>query len=314
YSDKNEYKYLLEGQDKKWVELGNKNEITFANLPSGNYNLKIIGANNDGVWNYKAAVLSIKVNPPFWANNYYRAVFVLFILSVISVMIVKKIKTLKTEKEIQFQYSKLMIEAQEEERKRVSQELHDSLGQNLLVIKNQLDIFTDSGMKDRNELESISELVKESISEVKEISSNLHPHQLERLGLSKAIKAMLNKASQASSISIEPNIEDISGLFTRDREINIYRIIQESLNNILKHSSAKIARLELYKNGDLVVISIEDDGRGFDASNKEMENKFKDGLGLKSIKERARLLKGILSIESSIGRGTKITVTINNEK
>ena len=314
HSEKNEYKYILEGIDDKWTSLANKNEITFANLPVGKYKLKVIGSNNDGLWNYKAAVLSITVEPPFWQNNYFRFIILLSVFTALYFTINSKIKRLKNEKERQNLFARLLIETQEKERKRLSHELHDSLGQNLLVIKNQVDIYQDSQTKDDSELANISQLIKESIAEVKEISSNLHPHQLERLGLSKAIKALLNKISQSGIIEIASKIDDVSGILPIEKEINIYRIVQESFNNIIKHSGAKNAKFELTSNVEQIYICIEDSGKGFDLSDKEMEQEFRDGLGLKSISERVRLLNGLLNITSSKEKGTKITITIDINK
>lgn len=314
HSEKNEYKYIIEGIDDKWTSLANKNEITFANLPVGKYKLKVIGSNNDGLWNHKAAVINITVEPPFWQNNYFRFMILLSVFTALYFTINSKIRRLKSEKERQNLFAKLLIETQEKERKRLSHELHDSLGQNLLVIKNQLDIYQDSKTKDESELENISHLIKESIAEVKEISSVLHPHQLERLGLSKAIKALLNKISQTGIIEIVSQIDDVSGVLPIEKEINIYRIVQESFNNIIKHSGAKSTKFELTSSVQQIYICIEDNGKGFDSTEKEMEQKFRDGLGLKSISERVRLLNGFLNITSSKEKGTKITITIEIHK
>ncbi|KAF0139522.1 MAG: putative periplasmic ligand-binding sensor domain protein [Stygiobacter sp.] len=310
HSEKNEYKYILEGIDDKWTSLANKNEITFANLPVGKYKLKVIGSNNDGLWNYKAAVISITVEPPFWQNNYFRFIILLSVFTALYFTINSKIRRLKNEKERQNLFAKLLIETQEKERKRLSHELHDSLGQNLLVIKNQVDIYQDSQTKDDSELANISQLIKESIAEVKEISSDLHPHQLERLGLSKALKALLNKISQSGIIEIVSQIDDVSGKLPIEKEINIYRIVQESFNNIIKHAEAKTAKFELTSSMHQIYICIEDNGKGFDLDEKEMEQKFREGLGLKSISERVRLLDGVLNISSGKEKGTKITITI----
>jgi len=310
YPEKNEYKYILEGLDGKWVVLGNKNEITFANLPAGNYKLKVIGSNNDAVWNYQAAVINIAVKPPFWQNNYYRLIFVLLIAFGIYLLVTTKIKRLKEERQRQNLFSKLLIESQEEERKRLSQELHDSLGQNLLVIKNQIDMYKAASVKDISELEDISGLIKESISEVKSISSDLHPHQLERLGLLKAINAMVNKIRNISSIEIVTELFDLAGVIPKEAEINIYRIIQESLNNIVKHSQATKALICLTYENDVVRLDVEDDGIGFDINNVDRANKFTEGLGLKSIRERVRMLNGKIEIDSSKDKGTKISITI----
>ncbi len=311
HSNKNEYKYFLEGLDKNWISHGNKTEINFANIPTGNYNLKIIGSNNDGYWNNTGITLNIIAKPPFWENNYYRLIAFAFFGLIVFLIVNSKISRLKSERQKQNLFSRLLIKSQEDERKRLAQELHDSLGQNLLVIKNQLDMYKASDEKGADDLNEIGDLIKESISEVKEISSDLHPHQLERLGLNKAISAMINKLSNSSNLEIETKIDDLSDLWKKEDEINVYRIIQESLNNIIKHSGSKRANVEIRKEENKIFIIIEDFGKGFDFADKELQHNFAEGLGLKSITERVRLLNGELNVESAQGKGTKILVTIN---
>lgn len=308
HSEANQYKYKLEGHDKNWIMIGNRTEITFANLSPGKYKLRIMGSNNDGVWGTKAASVNMIINPPLWENTYFRIVFLSLIAFGIYTFFNSKIKRLKTEKQKQQEFSRLLIQSQEEERKRLSKEMHDSLGQNLLVIKNQIDFYQQSETKDENDLKELSELVKETISEVKEISSNLHPHQLERLGLIKAIKALANNIQKSGKFVVEIDIDEITRKLSPENEINIYRIIQESFNNILKHSDASEVILTI-KNEDLKTeIIIADNGKGFDINEPEIQTMITEGLGLKSIKERVRLLNGTLSFESKPETGTTIKI------
>ncbi|MBA4317560.1 MAG: hypothetical protein C0412_04090 [Flavobacterium sp.] len=306
----NQYKYILEGLEPNWILLKNSREIYFANLPAGTYKLKIMGSNNDGIWNSNAAELDIVIYPPFWQNNYFRLAFLFAVMASVYWFINRKIKRLKLDKIRQNQFSKLMIESQENERKRLSGELHDGLGQNLLVIKNQLDIYKGTLEMEEPELDKISNLIKESLSEVKEISSYLHPHQLERLGLTKAIKAMVHKISESCNIEIDLVLADINECIQKESEINIYRIIQESLNNIVKHSGAQKARVIITKEGNNITIIVEDFGKGYDISDRELQNKIGEGLGLKGIKERVRLINGELYIDSLPDKGTKIRIVL----
>lgn len=310
-SENNNYKYNLEGFSKNWITLGKRSVIDFVNLPSGNYNLKIIGSNNDGIWNEKGIRLSINIAPPFYENFYFRLLILALFVAGIFIYFHSKVSRLKEEKSRRDLFSKLLIDSQEDERKRLSKELHDSLGQNLLVIKNRLALFQMNENPDPEEISDLSDLIKESIDEVKEISSNLHPHQLERLGFNKAIQSMINKISASSNISIELISDDITGLLSRDREINLYRIIQESLNNIVKHSDSQKALIEILRSDNLIKVRVEDYGKGFDFYGTEIDKNLIEGLGLKSINERARILGSELKIESGIGKGTKIYLTFN---
>ncbi len=308
----NRYAYYLDGFDRNWTFTdAGKRFVTYTNLKPGNYILKIKAANNDGVWSTTSKKIFVYIKPPFWDNTFFRLAATLFVLTLIFLYVNSKLKKIKLERERQNRFSKQLIESQEDERKRLSKELHDSLGQNLLVIKNLLHIYQSSDVREDNELENISDLIKETIGEVKEISTTLHPHQLERLGLKKALISMINKISQSVTIKFNYEIDDIPGLIPKEAEINIFRIVQESVNNIIKHSQATSANILLRNKENLIEIIVEDNGKGFDIYDKEIQGKLTEGLGLKSIRERARLLKGDVNIESAKGKGTKITIIIN---
>ncbi|MBI2419163.1 MAG: hypothetical protein HYV28_14935 [Ignavibacteriales bacterium] len=308
YQDKNEYKYILEGHDKNWVSLKNSSTINFANLPVGEYILKVIASNNDGYWNWEGTKLKLIIKPPIWGNNYFRAGVVFLLIFFVFYQVRSKLKRLRSEHVQQKLFSKLLIESQEAERKRLSKELHDSLGQNLLIIKNWLDLYQNSEERVDVNLAEVDELIRDAVREVKEISSNLHPHQLERLGLNKAIVAMLKKITDTTGLVIETEIDNISNMLSQEAEINIYRIIQESLNNVLKHAKASKVIVTIQKTGAEISLSIKDNGIGFDEANKHMQIKITDGLGLKSIRERARILDGVMRIETASGSGTAIII------
>ncbi len=155
------------------------------------------------------------------------------------------------------------------------------------------------------EFNEISQNALEALDEVQQITSNLHPQYLERLGLTKALKAMFAKLSDV--IEIKSEIDLIDNIFPKDAEINVYRIVQESLNNIIKHSDASEAEIIVKKTENEVVITIKDDGRGFDTTNFKAKG---TGLGLVGLRERTNMLGGKISINSTIGNGTEIKVNL----
>jgi signal transduction histidine kinase len=154
------------------------------------------------------------------------------------------------------------------------------------------------------EFDSISESATLAIEEVREITNNLRPHLLDRLGLTRSINAMLKKVSGV--IEIESEIDSIDNIFSDVQEISVYRIVQESLNNVIKHSNASVARVVIKPAANTLLITIEDDGAGFDFE----ATKSKSGFGLVGLKERTQLLNGEFSIDSKIGQGTQIKVKI----
>ncbi len=214
------------------------------------------------------------------------------------------------EQQSRVKYTLQLIAAQEEERARIAGELHDSLGQNLLLINNRALMSlrqADNPPETREQLESIKDLVASCIAEARRISHDLHPPLLDHLGLTRALQAMVEKTGEASEIVFTQKLEPVDEFFTAGGAMNFYRIVQESLNNILKHSGAKHADIRLERDIHEVQLWIADDGRGFSA---EKPGDGQRGLGLQNMADRARMLGGKMSIESQPGKGTRIGVTV----
>jgi PAS domain S-box-containing protein len=212
------------------------------------------------------------------------------------------------EQEARIEYTLQLIAAQEAERKRIAAELHDSMGQNLLLIKNLAQLALKSGGRESvyEQVATISHLATQCIAEARQISRDLHPYQLDHLGLKRSLEAMLENAAQATPVQLTWKFELVDDLFRGDAATNLYRIVQESVNNILKHSAARRADFRLERDIHEVQLRIEDDGVGFDLENAA----GKKGLGLKNMSDRVRMLGGKWNMNSTPGRGTTITVTI----
>lgn len=305
YSSPNsiQYAYIMEGFDNDWVYSGNRRLATYTNLNPGEYAFKVKATNADGVWNENVKAIAIIVKPPFWMAWWFRGMIIVLFLSIGPFIYYRKVNQLKKEKQLQLEFSKQLIQSQEIERKRIASELHDSLGQDLLVIKN-LALMN----KNKNEqFDEISKTAGLAIDEVRRISYNLHPYQLDRLGLSKAIKSMFTNIEGVSKIKFDLNIGDVDNLFKKEKEINIYRIIQECVTNIIKHSDAVNARVFVKKAGTILSIEIADDGKGFNYESIKSESK---GFGLKNLENRVSFLGGKLEVKSNKEFKTEIKVKI----
>lgn len=205
-----------------------------------------------------------------------------------------------------------MIESQENERKRIAAELHDGLGQRLIVIKNLALMVLNSPWKngdDREQIEEISAEASQAIAEVKEIFHNLRPYQLDRIGLTKAIEAIVRTARSASEIVFTAEIDDIDDVFPKHLEINFYRVVQEGVNNILKHSQATEAGVTIKRDPNGLGMTIRDNGKGFTpgAANHDLS---RGGFGLIGVTEHAQLVGGKLTVRSAPGQGTIISIKI----
>jgi len=301
--DKVQCKYRLVGLSDQWSESVSIQPITYPFLNPGEYTFEFIASNGDGVWSKNPLRYSFTILPPFWKTWwFYMFIGIGFLIIILSIFYRQKTKAEYNQK-VQEKFTREIIEAQEEERKRISKGLHDGIGQNLLLIKNSL------RLKKVVEMEN---MVSTTIEEVRTISRNLHPFQLEKFGLTKALESMIEELDQSfDNIIFTEEIDVIDGLFSKEQEINIYRIVQECINNIIKHANASAARLVIQKQIKNIEMTVLDNGKGFDLEkNKDIIN----SLGLKSIRERVKYLNGTVLFDSKVNRGTKITLLIPFEK
>jgi len=309
---RNQYAYKMEGFDDDWVYCGTRRTATYTNLDPGEYTFRVKGSNNDGLWNEEGTSIKIIITPPWYKTVLFKGLVGLSVIGSIGSFYRKRIQKLNKEKSQQEEFTKKLIESQENERKRVAAELHDSLGQDLLIIKNKALVSikkTKDFDKLKEEMSEISDLTSATLNDVREISYNLRPYELDRLGLSKTIESMIERANNSTDIKFTGDIDNIDKIFMPEAEINIYRVIQESLNNVIKHSEAKEVIVSVLKKEKEIIINISDDGKGFDIRKYKMNSKRK-GFGLKGIEERVRLLNGVFGIESEVGKSTTIRIII----
>lgn len=299
------FRYKLEGLDENWTEAGTRREAFYPYLPPGTYTFRVIAANSDNVWNEQGATLEITVYPAFYRTWWFLILSVLAFIAIIYFLNKQRIDRLKRERATQQNFAWQMIASQEAERKRIAAELHDSLGQRLVVIKNLALLYlTTKDKRQESQIEGISNEASQALNEVKGISYNLRPYQLDRIGLTKAIEAIIRSAQTASEIDFSAEIDDIDNYFPKESEINFYRIVQESVNNILKHSNATKAKVEIKSEEQKLKLIIEDNGVGFSSETKS------NGFGLIGIKERVDLLNGNMEIITTPNQGVIIKILI----
>ncbi|MCL5027835.1 MAG: sensor histidine kinase [Bacteroidetes bacterium] len=201
----------------------------------------------------------------------------------------------------------------EEERQRIARELHDSIGQNLLLMKMKLQNYDNTlhmaknGEKNYNE---IIESLEKTIVELKFIIFDLKPKILEEMGLGPALKSLCQKISAESEIKGSINISGVNNRLNKKIEISLFRIIQEALNNIVKHSNASEFNIQLIHSEQKIRLMISDDGKGINKKNIKNNR----GLGLVNMRERIENLKGNFKIDSSPNRGTLLIFEIPKEK
>jgi signal transduction histidine kinase len=202
-----------------------------------------------------------------------------------------------------------VIEAEEKERQRIARDLHDGVGQMMSVAKMNLSAF-ESNIQFANKeqqvsFEKIIDLVDESCKEVRSVSHNMMPNALLKNSLATAIRDFIDKIEK-KALHIRLYTKGLDERLDSNLEIVLYRVIQECVNNVTKHADATSLDIAVIKDNDGISATIEDNGKGFDISDKD---KF-EGIGLKNILTRVEYLKGNVDFDSTPGRGTLVALNV----
>lgn len=201
-----------------------------------------------------------------------------------------------------------VFEAAEEERQRIAKDLHDGIGQQMSGLKmawSNLTVKISSELGDEaKQLEELTAILNDAASEVREISHQMMPKALEESGLVDALKEMLDKSLRLTGIKHEFEHFNFEGRLEPKIELSLYRVSQELINNVIKHSGADFVSVQLFLNGDYLILIIEDNGRGMEASSAT------DGHGMLNIKSRLNTIDGNVNYEASPNAGTTATIRI----
>ncbi len=211
-------------------------------------------------------------------------------------------------------FTRRLIGYQEEERKRVAGELHDGLGQELLLIKNLALLGLQNPDADElsaRHMDQISLTVSSLLDSIRRLSFDLRPAHLERLGLSEVIISAIERLKAVSNVKFTHKIESVEGLLSSGNTIHLFRIVQESLNNVVKHSGATEVAVGLLRRDDQIELIIHDNGKGFDTATILAGT---GGFGLRNIISRVEIARGRYKIVSHPGEGTTIKVFIPVEE
>jgi two-component system NarL family sensor kinase len=197
------------------------------------------------------------------------------------------------------------INGQEEERKRIASDLHDGLAQNLVMLKMGIRNFNLPDKEQQEKLNYYSSELDTMIEETRRISHNMMPGVLVDLGLVKALKSLVAELNaNHPTLQTTLSISEPFATLPSDLEIQVYRIIQELLNNVIKHSGASNCDIRLTSNASGIYVELKDNGKGFDTKSA------KTGIGLQNIQSRVNSLNGKLSIDSASGKGTSVSFRI----
>ena len=313
--DRVRFRYRLEPYDEDWVDAQGQRSARYSKLKPGTYRFRVDAANNDGTWSAPLDGLTVTVEPEFWQTPWFRGAIGAVALGLAFLVYRIRAGEAAQRRTVEESFTRQLIESQERERSRIADELHDSLGHDLLVIKNRASLAVHQPAEPARlvqHLQEISSMATGAIREVRSIARNLRPFQLDELGLTKSITAVIRNLADSSDIEFHVSLDPVDDALAADARINFYRIVQECLNNVVKHSQARSATVGLRWTGESLRLTVSDDGCGFQVPDPTMLAAA--GFGLGNIAQRARTLGGQVAFDSEPGRGTRVIVEVRTDR
>ncbi|MCM3902452.1 MAG: histidine kinase, partial [Pyrinomonadaceae bacterium] len=202
-----------------------------------------------------------------------------------------------------------LIAAQEKERSRIARELHDDFNQRLALLSIELEQLGKQTAKDpasRQLFKKLQKQTQEISSDIHRLSHRLHPNKLDHLGLAAAVRSLCEEMSESAKLKVVFHQNGFPAALTKELDLCVFRVAQEALGNVVKHSGAQSVRVVLWKTNNVVRLSVSDDGCGFDPKSEKSQG----GLGFISMKERVHILGGKMQISSQPRCGTRINVAV----
>jgi ligand-binding sensor domain-containing protein/signal transduction histidine kinase len=317
--ERNQYAYKLEDFDDSWNITGSLRDGRYTNLPGGTYTLRVKGSNQDGVWNDNGATIQVTVIPPFWQTTWFIITATAGTLGLLFsgyLLRVQRVQVYNRElerqvrdrtREIERLFEKTKELAVVEERNRLARELHDSAKQKAFAALAQLGtangIISSNARAARNHLSEAENLVYEVIEDLTFLIQEMYPLALKEKGLATTLREYIFEWESRTDTRVTVRIEGYQRL-RLEIEQAVYRIIQEALSNVARHSRATQVEVSLTCNDDMIEAVVRDNGCGFNQHTRPA------GIGLRSIQERAESLGGTVKIESEPDCGTRLTALV----
>jgi signal transduction histidine kinase len=300
------FHFVLSGNGGQWEQQTASADFQTNNLLPGRYQLKVTVQYPGKFYPDQQLQYAFVITPPFWRTWWF---ILLTIASVTGLIFYLARRYYQRQLEKQ----KIVLEKElaiEQERTRMSRELHDGLGSMLSGIKhsfaamrNQLELNDSESLKFHGNIDKLNE----SIKELRNISHSMASDSLLKYGLENSLSDYCRNISEPGLLAISFTALDIERIqLTEEQSFHIFRIVQELLQNVLKHADAKNAILQISYNAKRLYITVEDDGKGFEMN----EIKHKKGLGLKNVETRVKILKGRIDHQSSSLKGTSVLIEI----
>ena len=294
------YRYMLEGFDKQWTSAGIRRIAYYTNLPPAHYRFRVQAANNDGVWNDAGAELAFRLRPPFYRTAWFVLLALVLVAAIAALLYRLRVRRLRSQ-----------FDAVLAERNRMAREIHDTLAQSFVGVSVQLELtahlLTQSQVAAAHQqIDRTREYVREGLAEARRSIWDLRA--ITSQGTLPTRLTHLAEQSGTDQLRIQLTIGGTYRPLTPDVEGEILRIAQEALSNIARHSGATQVSVDLRYHSTRLTLIVFDNGKGFQVSDNSLSSK--GHFGLQGMRERAGQISAELSINSSEGQGTVVTLDV----
>ena len=306
-TEKNQYQYQLSGIDERWVHAQNQRMAKYTKLPPGDYVFRVKGSNDDGVWNQAGASVSIRIRPPYWQTWWFRSALIALLLAGIYGVYRYRIYQIRTQQAHELAVS---IKTQELERHRFSKELHDGVGANLSVLNMYLASIGDPKVPAEALKARSMALLKTSVASIRQLIHDMHPRSLSETGLVQTLTDMVTLINESGQLRVVFEAENVPLHLSEIAEVNLFRVMQELVQNAIKHAEATTVWLTLRYDAGVLTMTYKDDGRGFDTARVSQHQRNGSGNGLVNIEQRVALLNGTYQLTSAPQQGTSVAVAV----
>jgi signal transduction histidine kinase/ligand-binding sensor domain-containing protein len=294
------YRYILEGFDKQWTDAGSRRNAYYTNLPPRHYRFRVQAANENGVWNENGAEFSFVVKPPFYRTIWFLGILAILLCGLAFAAYRIRVRVLRSE-----------FDAILAERNRIAREIHDTLAQGFVGVSTQLELtahlLAQSHVHEASQqVDRTRELVREGLADARRSIWDL------RTGNTQATLpdrlTQLAERSSSGHIAIDPQIGGAYRALAPSIENEVLRIAQEAVANVVRHSKATRAELNLRYHPDELILTISDNGTGFQPTDTTLPER--GHFGLQGMRERAVQIGGSFNVDSSPTSGTTVSLRV----
>ncbi len=307
---RNRYAMLIEGLGKEWIPLGEQHGAVIPPLPPGTFTVHVRGANGNGVWSASDATFAIHVRPPLWRHPLSLLVAFFGLAGLTGGATVYRLHALARKTAILRSYSRHIQEAREEERIGAARDVHDEIGQHLAALNLQAYwVLTHPGAPDALRAERVGEMlgsIAEAMNAVKSVATNLRPIALDALKFDEAVSWFVRSFEHRSGITASVEIRAGLPAVTGSLATALFRVLQEMLTNVSRHSDAANVVVKLSYSYGAIMLESHDDGRGIEPNQADADDSF----GIIGMRERCTAFGGTLYVRGAPGEGTTVTARI----